>query len=559
MGGFRCVQLVDDTLEGLSSAEIEAIMEDTYEDPVAFMRFFLAHLFPTDMPWFHRGIVAILTGKTSFLPRYGDLARIALNFVTEIPEGSSEKPEPLFHIFVDGERWIPKDAQDHEPPGCVEVEIHKKQCTLIMVPRGFSKTTLCGIGVPVYNICFQEEPMTAYISETGPHAKMQLDNVKREIAQNERLRAVFGDLKPRLRDDEKWTADMFETSTGMSMVARGRGAQVRGMNHRGQRPRTIIVDDLEDRESVNTDEQRMKTRTWAYGDLMPAKADLHEDSTIIALGTLLHKEALLMYWAADPDWTVVKFGCRDKQGEWLWPALMDEERYTKKKQSFTNAGMLHVFYMEYENQYRSPETALVREDMIKVEIPAEDVIATSIYIDPAISDKPDADRTCIVVASMTSKGRIRIRDRWYKRGAHPREQIDQFFHMAKIHKPQKHGVETVAFQRALVHLMEEEMARQHYFFEVVKVTNTTAKDERIRGVLAPRFAAGYVTFDYPMADIVTELLDYPAGKVDGPDAMAGALALLDSYSAVPYHEEPEEDTYEPLSLLLGMDEGRWAH
>ncbi|KKL13145.1 hypothetical protein LCGC14_2528700, partial [marine sediment metagenome] len=255
----------------------------------------------------------------------------------------------------------------------------------------------------------------------------------------------------------------------------------------------------------------------------------------------------------------VKFGARDKQGDWLWSDLMDEAKYNIKKKSFANATMLHVFYMEYENEYRAPETALIRDDMIHVRKAEGEIVGTSIYLDPAISENPDADRSCIVIASITDLGFIAVRDCWYKRGAHPREQIDRYFSMAMMYRPQKHGIETIAFQRALAHLANEEMARHKYFFEVIKVTNTQHKDERIRGILAPRFAAGYVSFDYPMRDLTEELLDYPSGLKDGPDALAGAIALLDDYAGVAYPEDPSEDQYQPLEQILGPEEHRWCH
>lgn len=542
-----------------SSRELEIILEETYKDPCLFMRFFLPELFPTPMPWFHRGILAILTRKPQWLAKYGELAKILHNFVTEVPEGSSAEPEPLFRVFLDGEPWLPETAYE-DPPGHreIRVELNTSRFTLIMVPRGFSKTTLAGIGFPIYETVFEEQPLIPYVSEAAPHAKMQLENVKRELSENLIIRAVFGDLRPRSSEPEKWASDFFETRTGVAMVAKGRGSQIRGLNHRGRRPKLFILDDLEDEESVNTDEQRVKVRKWAYSSLLPAKDDISDSSTFVALGTLLHRESLLMTWASDPEWTVVRFSARDKQGDWLWPLLMKEEDYERKKVSYANAGLLHVFYMEYDNEWRSPETALIREDMIKVEIPPEDIIATAIYLDPAIGDTLTSDFSAISCVSMTSKGRIRIRDYWQKRGAHPRDQIDRFFAMAMIHRPQRHGVETVAFQRALVHLMQEEMARYGYFFEVVKVHNTQQKDERIRGILGPRFAAGYVFFDRKMPELETPLLDYPAGKVDGPDSLAGAIALLDDFSGSAAGKE-FDDEYPPLETILGEDLGRWAH
>lgn len=531
----------------ISEADKASIKLGTCADPVEFCRFFLTHLFPEEMPWVHRAILAILTKKSQFLLKYGNLPEIVENFT--YLDKNQEKCF-IFHVFVNGVLWGTEDLKRPFPPGAVvDIKMNVGRFTLIMMPRGFSKTTLAGIAVPLYNILFEIVEMTAYVSEAGPHAKMQLDNVRRELSGNEKITAIFGVMKPKLSDDEKWSSDFFETKTGMSMAARGRGAQIRGLNHMGQRPKLIICDDLEDRESVETDVQRVKVRTWAYGDLMPA-IDERENSgaSIVALGTMLHKQSLLSVWMDDPEWTVVKMKAHDSFGNLLWPLVMDEKKYQAKKVSYAQAGLLHTFYMEYDNTYRSPETAVFKEEFFHYR-QIEDPVVTAIYIDPAISDAIDADSTCIVVASMTGKGQIHIRAVWMKRGAGVREQIDTYFRMAqlwKCHLATGHGVEVNAYQKALVHLLQEEMHRQSYYFEVVKFTHTQKKDMRIRGILAPRFAGGYIDFDQKFVELETQLLDYPSGKVDGPDALAGVIALLDPQAGLASSEDPFKDEYEPL-------------
>jgi hypothetical protein len=552
----------------LSDVERTCIATETCADPVYFCNFFLPHLFCpsyladgsliSSMPWVHRGILAILTGKTQFLLRYGELDKIVDNFVYEDEQGEERH---IFSVLVNKERWGKEKLRESTfpPNALVEIEMHLGKYTLIEMPRGFSKTTIAGIAVPLYNILFGEVPFTLYISEAGPHARMQLDNVKRELSGNDKIIAVFGPMKPKLSDDEKWSQDLFETLTSMKMAARGRGSQVRGLNYQGQRPSKIICDDLEDRESVDSEIQRMKVRTWAYGDLMPALAELDEDATIVALGTLLHKEALLQVWSNDPEWTVVRMSAHDRDGEPLWPRLMDREKYLAKKKSFAMAGMLHIFYMEYDNVYRAPELQVFKQDHLHVYIPESKVVCSAVYLDPAISDEPDASYSFLVVVSRLENGMIRIRDCWWKRDAHPREQVDMYFLHSKLYLPQFHGVETNAYQKALKWLLREEMAKANYFFEVISITNTQKKDKRIRGIVAPRWAADYITFDRKMPELETELLDYPNGRLDGPDALAGAIALLEDSSVHAADEnDPLDDEYLPLEKVLGGD-WRWAN
>lgn len=555
--------MLDQAIKNLAPQEVEAYLIEACADPVLFLRDFLSHLFPTPIPWFHRGAIAILTGKTQFLLKYGELDKIVENFQVKVdPTDESDDAEmkPIFHVWVEGLEWDHEMIRDLGLPldRQIDITMDVGQFTLLMMPRGFSKTSIAGIGIPLYNVVFEEVDFTLYISEAGPHARMQMHNVKRELSGNEMIRFFFGDLKPKLSDDEMWSQDLFETTTGMTMAARGRGSQVRGLNHLGNRPKKIICDDLEDPESTETDLQRVKVRRWAYGDLMPALAELDPNSTIVALGTMLHKDCLLQTWSRDKMWTVVKFAAHAKNGECLWPLLMDENKYQAKKHSFQQAGLLHVFYMEYDNTYRADETAIFKKEHLQYGRPENDPIeVTSIYIDPAISEEPDADFTAICVVSMTRRGNILVRDYWQKRGATPREQIDKYFEMAMLHQPQHHGVETNAYQKALQHLLREEMARFHYFFEIKPITHTQKKDQRIRGIVAPRFAGGYIWFVRRFIELETELLDYPAGKVDGPDSLAGAIALCDPHAALAgaTRDAPDvcADEYPPLEEIFDGD------
>ena len=316
-------------IEGVDKTEIASL---AYSDPVFYCKTFLPHLFSKEIPWIHRGLMAILTRQSAFLLEYGECDKIRKNFVVRRDD------ETVFEIFNE------------------DMSMNLGKYTVIMLPRGLSKTTIAGIAMPLRDILFQDISFGAYVSNAAPHAKMQLNNIKRELTDNAAIRWVFGDVRPSISDDEKWSEEMFETLTGCAFTARGRGGQIRGLNHKGQRPSKIICDDLEDMESVATDLQREKTRQWAYGDLIPALPELDPSATITVLGTMLHPDCLLETLAVDPSWTAVRMGALDLDGDPLWEDNLSVEKLEAKKLSFTAAGELHVFYMEYYNKSTSVET-----------------------------------------------------------------------------------------------------------------------------------------------------------------------------------------------------------
>lgn len=340
------------------------------------------------------------------------------------------------------------------------------------------------------------------------------------------------------------------------MVAKGRGGQIRGSNYRARRPTLIIVDDVEDMESVQTPEQREKTKKWAYGDLMPAQSELDESSTIVALGTLLHPEALLMTWSKDPEWTTIIFGAVDRQGDPLWEHNMSLQKIENKKQTYARIGRLDLFYMEYMNQIRAAEGAKFRPDFfIHKFYTIGETVARALVIDPAISPKPGADFCSLACVGMTEKGFLVVYESWGRRGVTPREQVDRYFDLSVKFECTLHGVEAISYQAALVHLLKEEMFRKNRFFEIKSITHTQKKEERIEGILQPRYAAGYIHHARSFVELETQLLDWPSGKRDFPDAVAMAVGLLDpaAPNASMAGVDLAEDEYEPLEDIFGGD------
>ena len=527
------------------------ILEECYHDPVMAAKLFVPHWFPSkakeggsrnpEVSALHRGMMAILLRKCNFLLNYGDLEWIEENFTYTDGDGNIRK------IF---------DLTSPEAPS-----MELGQFTLIMLPRGFAKTTVNNF-VNLFNIIFQEVEFSAYVGETSTHADQQVANIKNEIETNHKIKEFFGTLKPDQRGTQKWTESFFETRSGMAMIARGSGTQIRGMLHKGRRPKRFLLDDLETKESVKTEQQRQDKKEWYYGDVEPALDELDEESSITATGTLLHEDALLSNLMLDPRWTVIKFGALDKNENPIWHRK-GKEWFERKKAAFARNQVLHIFYLEYMNEIRAPEHQDFEPRMINViPRPMGEMVARAIAIDPAISDADNADFCGLGVMGMTDKGFLHIFECFLQRGMSPREQVDKYFEFAKGYEcnPDMHGVESIAYQAALIHLLREEMARQNWFFTPQKITHKDLSHEqrnktaRIRGILQPRYANGYLTHQMHFPTYEGQLLDFPRGKKDGPDVISMCVTLLDPVAGVAASEEDSfEDQYESLEEFFGGD------
>lgn len=515
------------------------------EDPMLFFRTYLPHWFGKKIPWVHRGLTAILMRQTDFLLKFGpeswplepdcEWTPAELDKIIKFFVWRADKNSPAIPLF----RW-----EEFEFPGEDEprkrLNLFVTNNTEVVMPRGFGKTSIinaCNIIKTVYKL----RKFIVYISETATHANKQLDNIKRELTSNEKIIKVFGVQKPARNDDEIWRQDFFETTGGVAFAGRGRGGQVRGLLHNSTRPDDITIDDVEDKESVETDDQRQKTKDWFWGDVMPAGNQITKDTVFNMVGTLLHKEALIPSLIGDPSWISVVFGALDPTGEPIWPEYMDEVGINAMKLTYARQGKLALFYMEFLSKLTVGEGAKFKgpfryQLMVKTEF-----IARALVIDPAISKKENADFCALGVTGITERGQHHVLDMHGEKGMSPRDQIEKFFELHFLWDTTHNGVESIAYQMALVHLIREEQFRKakqfgpKAYFEVFPITHgQQGKIPRVEGILAPRYTAGYITHQKIFPELETQLLEWPNDKKDFPDVVAMCISLLDPFAATAF-------------------------
>lgn len=568
----------------LSKEELDALRERCFRSTPEFARIFLPDWFPLKMPWFHRGILALVSGKTEFLLDFGpevwrdevaewthaDLKKILTNFVTQSIPGDPKSPtEPIFALELEDDRPV------------VRIVNPTKKIAVIL-PRGYSKTSLMNLA-NLKAICYKEIDYILYVSEAAEHAGDQLDSVKLELENNDLLRLVFGDIVAPRQSSLKWGAGIIEPTNGTMMRVAGKGGQVRGKAKSAKRPGRILVDDMEDEESVKSDTQRAAYSKWFFGTLEPA---VRKGGQIFMIGTLLAGEGtILNKLEFNDEYTWIRFGAIDRDGDALWPYGngMTLEELEKKKSTMTAMGELASFYLEYMSTYVDDNTRIFPAGkQIFISKPLSSMVAISLCCDPAISNNPKADYCGFGVVGMEAGGVKHVLDAYGQKGMPPEDQVDKFFELHfkwLAHLPrelQRHGVESIAYQRALAMAIKSEQFRRSQklipvgpfagqiagtraYFEVEQITHgKTGKDERIRGILKPLYHSGYLTFQTKFKELDEQLLAYPSGKKDLPDVIAMCVKQLDPYAALHTMDEQNSDLSADYMPALPADFGRFA-
>lgn len=248
----------------------------------------------------------------------------------------------------------------------------------ICIFRGGGKSVLAIICDVLRRLCHGLDPYIIIGSDTLDQAASQLEDIKDELASNEKIKADFGNLKPDKglwraaelihRDDGRvvWREGRIITTNKIRVDAIGAGGKMRGRRHGQKRPSYIILDDLDNDENVKTKEQRDKKWDWVTSAVEPAR-DPHV-GRIVVIGTIIHFDCVIARGVRVTDeenvrlFTSIKFAAmrRNKKGEWVsnWESRFSVKKLLKKRVLLG----VRKFGAEYMNDPRDPETQLFVPD-----------------------------------------------------------------------------------------------------------------------------------------------------------------------------------------------------
>lgn len=426
------------------------------------------------------------------------------------------------------------------------------QLALIIAPRGFGKTSTVNLAFPAKKILFQEKKFIVPISCTATQATMQGENLKRELMTNRFITGLFGPMK-----SDTFSKEMWVTSSGTAVMPRGAGQQVRGILYGDNRPDLIIVDDLEDAESVRSDEQRAKTKAWFFEDVLNSINRSRKDWKIIVIGTLLHEDSLLANLLEDPGWYHAHLAICDENFKSNWPDFMSDQDLAKLVDSYRRMGLLDSFYREYMGVPIAKESAKFKQEMFKnyEETDADFVkgrkgLESMVILDPAKTTKSTSDDTSIVGVGIDVKTpRIYVRD-IVKGNLHPEQQYTECFDMADRIGARVIGIEVTSLNEFITYPLRTEMIRQRRYYDIVELKARASKEERIQA-LVPFYRLGFVYHNKNVcAPLEAQLISFPRSKKDDiMDALAYVVEMLElgeRYFIPSENGKEVEDEYKDL-------------
>jgi predicted phage terminase large subunit-like protein len=514
-------------------------------------------------------------------------------------EGGKESIYAFAKFFMSEHLKYPPSKAHREIYDLLYEITQKRNCKLATAaPRDFGKTTLVTLIYIIWSICYEKEKFIVILSNTASQAIKILENIRKELSENHRLRSAFPEIfetegRPK---PPRWTQHDIITRNGIEVLAAGSGQQIRGRKHGSYRPTLIIADDLESAENNFSNESREKQKNWFGKSILRLGS---EETNYFFIGNLYHPHCLLSEYV-DPQlnpawisrvyrviiaWPVQSnlwekwrniYRGREKFGEANGPegalkyyqankGAMDEGAVLLWPERQTLYGLMIEreeneisFMSELQNSPLDSKECIFNTNDLQYWTNTYHTIEDLLHAladnaefygacDPSLgSQNLKGDYSAIIVLARDARdGVLYIVEADIKRRT-PDETIEDILAYYKRYKFINFGIETNQFQKMMLTQLEEKGRKQGLYISLEQLNNTTDKVKRIQS-LQPLVKNGTIKFSKYLTLLLEQARDFPKGPFDdGLDALEMAVRTA---------EEPGK-----VGVLIcggGIDDSNW--
>jgi predicted phage terminase large subunit-like protein len=472
-------EIVGSPEELTRSAEQKARRDACENDFFLFCKTYFPHYFGSDPAPYHRVLMDIVSSGS-----------LSSKHIEQLAPLIKEK----YHLYM-----RPTDRV----AGIIDVE-----------PRGFSKSTRFSLAFPIWVTFYRKRNFPILFASSQRQAQENLESIKDEIAQNERLFDDFGEMKGKI-----WKADKITLANGTAIVARGAGASTRGIKNGPNRPDVAICDDIMTDEIAASKVQRDKRYRWFKRVVLPLGKDIFP----ILINTIFHEDDIVCRLLKEltegqlKDWVGFRFAARTPSGESLWPAYWTEEKLRKKEDELGSA----AWATEMMNEPLSSEDSIIKK--FHYYTLAEINQATMKKyggIDPATGAH---DKCAFDTLGDDNTGTLYVLDSWGERlgeAGFLQRIIETFL----VWKHVSIGFEDVAFQGIYKNNLMEKAANRKVWLPIKgRKLGGLSKVQRTKE-MAPLIEAGFIRFRQDQKELVEQLsMMTPDGPKSAYDDEADAL------------------------------------
>lgn len=405
-----------------------------------------------------------------------------------------------------------------------KIKRNEKVRLILTVPPRHGKSQMSSIYFPAWAL--GKYPDLKFILATyGAELSEKMGLQTRDVISSEAYQFIFPGIE--LRQDQKAKAKWMTNKNG-SYTAVGAGSAVTGIG-----ANVIIIDDLtksrEEAESETVQQfswdyyrSTLYSRLEGFGAVIVIMQRWNQKDLV---ARLLEEEAKIKEAGGEGEgWEVINFpaiaeedeydkegNLLRKEGEPLWPSKFPLEVLNNIKQT----SGVYNFNSQYQQDPIATENQEFKENTFKY-FKEEDLngkfLRYHTLVDPAISQKKEADNTVVLTVAKEVNGPNIYRIREDAGKFTPSQTVDLIFKHQFDYKSDVH-IETVQYQQALKFAVVEEQKKRQMYFIVKEIKTSTNKETRIRGLL-PMYQAGVIWHRTSDTEYEKEALTFPNGRRD---------------------------------------------
>lgn len=418
----------------------------------------------------------------------------------------------------------------------------------ILAFRGAAKTTRAR-AFTSKRIAYGMSRTILYIGSSEDAALRSIRWIKRAVEKNQLWSGTFG-----LSPGAKWAENEIEIThkllnypiwiLGVGITS----TNIRGINFDDYRPDLIVGDDVLQDENSATYEQREKISNLILSAIKNSLISKVEEpnAKMVLLNTPQHREDFSQQAKTDPEFTTVEIPCWTKatwtlpvlQQESAWPELYPTADLRAEKLSALQRNKLSIFTREKEVQLTTTESSAFRPEWLKItnNKPAAPFCVLGIDPVPPPSEAQIAkglvgkDYEALYVWGRED-GQYYLMEGVRNRGHDPNWTINEFFRLAHTYRIARAVVETVAYQRTLKWMLEQEMKRRRLYYVIVPFNDKRKKSTRIISTFSGIASQQLLNIGPEDTIFANQFINYSETYDDHDDDLdASSIALSDLIS-----------------------------
>jgi len=444
----------------------------------------------------------------------------------------------------------------------------------IAAPRNHAKSTAITHSYTLACILLRERQFVLVVSDTEAQAAFFLNDLKKDLSENEDLIKVFG-IKGILKDTATDFIVEFEDGHQARVIAKGSEQKLRGIKWDKKRPDLIVCDDMENDEIVMNPERRKKFRDWLQAALLPCRS---VNGVVRWVGTILHMDSALervmpkeydkttivtdlcTKGSIRGSWYAVKYKAHTpKLDKILWEARWPADVLRAEKQRFLEQGQGDKYSQEFLNIPIDEANAFFRKGDFHI-MQTDDWKTNKVYyIGCDLATKTVADNndyTVFVIGGVDPNGILMIED-VLKERMDSVQIVETIMQLNKRYEPMYFFFEKGALTNSILpHMIVESIDQDN--FVSYETFNRSVDKKQFAHAIQARMRTGRVRFAKAaewFQDFEQEMIRFPR---DRNDDQVDAIAILGhgvtKFQEAPTKKEEMDNLREEEMAMYGVDE-----